>query len=108
MYHHWISRVGFWVLMAMNVKMTFFWDVEMCSLIEIGTFQTCLFPPSSSVYFYQTSWQNIPEDNHLQTDSRLNLRNSASFVSFILPKNLNMKIYKTVILHVVLCGCEHD
>ena len=29
-----------------------------------------------------------------------------SFVSSLLPKNLKIKIYRTIILHVVLYGCE--
>jgi hypothetical protein len=45
-----IIMVRFRVLTAPSMRMTVFWDVAPCSLLE--------------VYFYQTTWRNIPEDSH--------------------------------------------
>jgi glutaredoxin-related protein len=51
-------------------------------------------------------------DIHDEIKSRLNLRNAYYcsvqnlLSSCLIPKNLKTKIYKTVILPVVLCGCE--
>jgi hypothetical protein len=51
-------------------------------------------------------------DIHDKITSRLNCRNACYYLvqnvlpSYLIPKNIRMKIYKTVILLVVLYGCE--
>jgi hypothetical protein len=62
------------------MKITVFWDIAPCSLIEVDMFQMFILPPWSrwwvmmetvhtsetSVNFYETTHSNIPEDCHLQ------------------------------------------
>jgi hypothetical protein len=51
-------KVRVQVLTAASMKMTVFWDVAPCSLVEVyPTFLRCLLSPSSGP---------IPEDIHLQ------------------------------------------
>jgi hypothetical protein len=51
-------------------------------------------------------------DIRVEIKSRLNMGNACYYSvqnllsSHLIPKNLKIKIYKTVILPVVLCGCE--
>jgi len=60
------------------------------------------------VIFYQYSCKL----NEIKTKSRLRLGNACYhsvqnlFSSRLLPKNLKIKIYRTIILPVVLYGCE--
>jgi hypothetical protein len=64
------------------MKMTVFWDVALCSLVEIdqsfrGAY--CLHHQNlmieevctseTSVNFYETTWRNITEDSHLHPES---------------------------------------
>jgi hypothetical protein len=55
---------------------TFFWDVALCSLIDVYRLFRCacclialkMVPEScseTSVNFYKTTWRNITEDSHL-------------------------------------------
>jgi hypothetical protein len=67
-----------------SLKMTVLWDFAPCSLVEIGQrFQRCLLPhhrpevvstSETSVIFSQTIRRNIPEDSHLHTRRRENLK----------------------------------
>jgi hypothetical protein len=77
--------------MRLFVKTTVFWDVAPCSLVEIfrrfrgacclhhlgdekaaGTSET-------SVDFYQSTRHNIPEDSHLHTRRRENLKSHLGY-----------------------------
>jgi hypothetical protein len=58
--------------MAASMKMTVFWDIVLCSLIEINLcyemlalMMQAVSTSETSVNFYQTTWRNIPEDSHL-------------------------------------------
>jgi hypothetical protein len=62
--------------MTLNSKMSVFWDVTPCSLVETNRRFTCAYclhrpgdkavrTSETSVSFYQTSRRNIPEDRHL-------------------------------------------
>jgi hypothetical protein len=68
--------VGFQVLAAASMKMTIFWNIMPCSLIEIyrrfkdACLLIALMMEAAStsetlVNFYQTTRRNIPEDSHL-------------------------------------------
>jgi hypothetical protein len=80
----------FWVLTALSMKMAVFWVLAPCSLAEIyRRFRGAWLPASSglialmieavntsetSVNFYQTTRRNNPEDSHLHTQRRENLK----------------------------------
>jgi hypothetical protein len=60
----------------MLVKTTVFWDVVLCSLVEVYRRSEVL---AASIIramskFYQTTWRNIPEDSHLHTCHHKNLK----------------------------------
>jgi hypothetical protein len=56
----------FQVLTAASMKMTVFWDVAPCSLVEIsGPDDGAASTSKTSVNFYQTTQRNNPEDSHL-------------------------------------------
>jgi hypothetical protein len=64
--------VRFQVLTAASMKVTVFWDVTPCSLVEVyRRFRgaCCLHHqggcPEASVNFYQTIWRNTLEGSHL-------------------------------------------
>jgi uncharacterized ion transporter superfamily protein YfcC len=44
------------------MKMAIFWVVAPCSLVKVY------------LYFYQTTWRYNPEDSHLRTNRRENLK----------------------------------
>jgi hypothetical protein len=53
------------------MKMTVFWDVAPCSLVEIdrrfrGAMMEAVTTSETSVNFYQTTRHNIPEDSRIQ------------------------------------------
>jgi hypothetical protein len=50
--------------------MAVFWDVAPCRLAEVASVNTS----ETSVNFYQTTLHNIPEDSHLHTRRRENLK----------------------------------
>jgi hypothetical protein len=54
--------------MAASMKMTIFWDVVTCSLVEVRTalMMEAASTSETSVNLYQTIWCNIPEDSHLE------------------------------------------
>jgi hypothetical protein len=61
----------FQVLTATSMKMTVFWDVAQCSLVQIdrrfrGGIIEAVSTSETSVNFYQTTRRNIAEDSHLQ------------------------------------------
>jgi hypothetical protein len=68
--------MGFQVLIAASMKMTVFWDVVLCSLVDVSEvlaasiIRAVMMEAAStsemSVSFHQTTWCNIPEDSHLQ------------------------------------------
>jgi hypothetical protein len=69
--------VGFWVLPAASMKVTVFWDVAPCSLVEIdrcfrgiALMMEAVSTSETSVNFYQTTWRNIAEDSHLHLGFR--------------------------------------
>jgi hypothetical protein len=51
------------------MKMTVFWDVVPCSLVEVYWVIALMMEAASAseilVNFYQTTWRNIPENGHL-------------------------------------------
>jgi hypothetical protein len=66
------------------MKMAVFWDVAPGCLVEVrdrlmmetvGTSET-------SVNFYQTTRRNIPEDSHLHTRRRENLKSHQNYTLF--------------------------
>jgi hypothetical protein len=68
-----------------EMKMTVFWDVAPCSLVEVYRRFRCAHclhhqgdettrTSKMSVNFYQTARHNIPEDVHLHTRHRQNLK----------------------------------
>jgi hypothetical protein len=64
-----------------SVKMTVFWDVAPCSLVELyrhfrgaDLMMEAASASETSVNFYQTTRRNIPEDSHLHTPRRENLK----------------------------------
>jgi hypothetical protein len=61
------------------MKITVFWDVAPCSLVEviiraIALMMDAASTSETSVNFYQTTQRNIPEDSHLYTRRRENLK----------------------------------
>jgi hypothetical protein len=57
------------------MKMAVFWAVAPCNLVEVyrhfrGAYNTLIIEAAStsetSVFFYQTTQRNIPEDSHLE------------------------------------------
>jgi hypothetical protein len=90
----WQWEVGFEVLMVESTKMAVFWVVVPCSLVEV--YQRFRGPcclshqgdlmmeasrtPETLVNFYQTTRQYNPEDSHLRTHRRENLK-SYKFLS---------------------------
>jgi hypothetical protein len=53
--------------------MSIFWDAAPCILVEIDRL-TALSTTETSVNFYQTTRRNIPDDSHLHTRRRENLK----------------------------------
>jgi hypothetical protein len=74
--------------------MTIFWDVAPCSLVEIyqllerhtaSIIREMVMAVSTSemsVNFYQTTRRNIPEDSHLHTHRRENLKSNVFIIVF--------------------------
>jgi hypothetical protein len=57
--------------MAASMKMTAFWDIEPCSLVEvdrrfIALTMEAVNTSETSVNFYETTRRNIPEGYHLR------------------------------------------
>ena len=58
--------------------------------------------------------KTLPNQNFIPEESKCSLRSGNAcyhsvqnlLSSRLLSKNLKIKIYRTIILHVVLCGCE--
>jgi hypothetical protein len=89
------------VLTATSMKVTVFLDVAPCSLIEIHKYFRgvyCLHGlgdeliplkmkavdiSKASVSFYETTRRNIPEDNHLHTRRRENLKSRNTICDFL-------------------------
>jgi hypothetical protein len=79
---------GFEVLTAVGKKMAVFWVVAPCSLVEIyrrfrgpccddegiALMMEAARSSETSVNFYQTTRRYNPEDNHLRTNRRENLK----------------------------------
>jgi hypothetical protein len=61
--------------MAASMKMTVFWDTAPCALMVEAASTS-----ETSVNFYQTTWHNIPEDNHLHTRHHENLKSNPILV----------------------------
>jgi hypothetical protein len=70
-----------------GLKMTVFWDVAVCSLVEVkqhfrgvtasiirALLREAVKTSKTSVNFYQTTRRNIPEDSHLHTRRREKLK----------------------------------
>jgi hypothetical protein len=63
------------------MKRTVFWDVALCSLIEvcrrfrgaIAMMMEAVSTSETSVNFYQTTWRKIPEDSHFQAYIRMGM-----------------------------------
>jgi hypothetical protein len=64
----------FQIITAASMKMTVFWDIAACSLVEIdrrfrgdfclGLMMDAVSTSEKSVNFYETARRNIPEDSH--------------------------------------------
>jgi hypothetical protein len=65
--------------MAASMKMTAFWDVAPCSILELDRRFRCAYclyhqgdrresTSDTSANFYETTRRNIPEDSHLQVE----------------------------------------
>jgi hypothetical protein len=69
--------------------MAVFWDVTPCSLVDI---ERCF--SETSVSIYQATQRNIPEDNHVHTRRRENLK-SQLYVKFIKRKStvVSMRVF---------------
>jgi hypothetical protein len=67
--HLFIYMVRFQVRMAASMKMTVFWDVAPCSLVEMYRRirdAYCLHHQGNELFsLYQTTRRNFPEDSHL-------------------------------------------
>jgi hypothetical protein len=80
----------------MNIAV--FWDVAPCrqqkftdvSEVHHPGFLTMKVVTKSSVNFYQTTRRNIPEDNHLHTRRRENLK--SQFYCILCPKSNQFKV----------------
>jgi hypothetical protein len=70
--------VRFQVLTAASMKMTIFWDIAPCSLVEVTDVSKVLAAiialmmektstSETSVNFYQSTRRNNPEESHLHT-----------------------------------------
>jgi hypothetical protein len=56
----------FHVLMVANVKITAFWHMAPCSLINCTTLMMeAVCTSEMSVYFYDTTWHHVPKGCHL-------------------------------------------
>jgi hypothetical protein len=69
------------------MKMTVFWVVALCSLVEVyqyGLLIALMMEVRSTsetlVNFYQTTWHYNPEDNHLHTCHRENLKSNLTVI----------------------------
>jgi hypothetical protein len=64
------------------MKMTIFWDVAPCSVVEtdrrfrgaIAFVMEIVSISETSLNFYQTTWRNIPEDSNFHIRRRENLK----------------------------------
>jgi hypothetical protein len=85
-----MEYVRFQVLTAASMKIAVFWIVAPCSLVEVyqrfrGAIAMMMEAASiskTSVNFYQTTRRSNPEDSHLLTRRRENLK---SYVFIIFP-----------------------
>jgi hypothetical protein len=79
------------------LKMTVFWNVAPCSLIEtdisevltasiITLMMEAVSTSEMSVNFYKTTWRNIPEDSLLHTHHCENLKSHQ--LKFYQPRNM--------------------
>jgi len=55
------------------MKMTAFWDVRACSLLEVLMMEAVR-TSETSVYFHETTRRYVPESCHLHTRRRENLK----------------------------------
>jgi hypothetical protein len=76
-----VQMCSFIVNTMSTLKMTVFWDFAPCSLVKfdrrfgaIALMIETVYTSETSVKFYQTSRRNIPEDSHLHTRRRENLK----------------------------------
>jgi hypothetical protein len=73
----------------MHVHVTAFWDTGSCILVEIDRRLIVLTmeevsTSETSVSMYQTTQCNNPEDNHIHSRRRENLKSHASFCIYYL------------------------
>jgi hypothetical protein len=66
------------------MNMAVFWDVVPCSLIDIDLMIEAVSFSETSVFIYQTTRCNIPQDSHLHTRHRKNLKISRCKITLIL------------------------
>jgi hypothetical protein len=78
------TSFGFKGLIILTMKITVFWDVAPCSLVEVDRrFRGAYFLhhqriPETSVRFHETTRRSIPEDSHIHTGHRENLKSHLS------------------------------
>jgi hypothetical protein len=60
--------------------MAVFWVVAQCSLVVIALMMEAASISETSVNFYQTTWRNNPEDCHIHTRLRENLKSHQGFI----------------------------
>jgi hypothetical protein len=84
-----VNLVRFQVLTATSMEMAVFWDVPPCSLVDIDRRSSGAYYPDdggrstseTSVNIYQTTWNNITEDSHLQV---VNLPSSSTYKLYVI------------------------
>jgi hypothetical protein len=104
--------VIFQVLTATSMKMTIFWDVASCSLVETDVSEMFTISitliimttedvntSENSVTFYKTAQGNIPKDNDIHNCRRENLK---SHNANAVP---NLKTLTTTGLHIAMKFC---
>jgi hypothetical protein len=66
------------VKLVRTTKVTVFWDVAIIALMMEAAITSEML-----VNFYQTTWCNSPEDSHLHTRRRENLKSHLAYLLFI-------------------------
>jgi hypothetical protein len=88
------SNVRFQVLTAASIKITAFWNVAPCSLVDVyrrsevlaASIIRAMSTSETSVNFYQTTRRNNPEDSHFRTLRRENLKSYTPNIDIVTHK----------------------
>jgi hypothetical protein len=68
---------------AFGKKMNAIWDFAPCSLVEIALMIEAVSTSKKSVNFYEATQRNIPEDSHLHTRRRENLKSHNAYGKYV-------------------------